>query len=274
MIHHVNSPVAEDILDLAHGHYRQPPAVESIQNGIPKGRDGIVPAVFRAGILSGGAGKGPGDDPAHQVVPHQHLPGDLTNAVQLLQRDNALMSGYLKDAVCGGINDGLAGFDMLIAQPLDDLCAGSYTVAQSTPADLLFKRLHDLFGEAMRISLKRMGLYQSCDLPVSGSRVLSGGMFHKAPVNAFRMCHFQTSACRVFDVSHTHLLQIRDLKLRTVIQNMSQRIRTLVPILCSIRHLADAQAVKYDNNGSSNHKYHPCFLICSGMHCRKSSEIS
>ena len=90
VVHHVDAPVAEDVLDLADGHHREALGVEAVQNGVFEGRDGVVLPVLRADIVAVLLREGAGDDPAHEIFALKHLSGDLADAVELLQGNNLL----------------------------------------------------------------------------------------------------------------------------------------------------------------------------------------
>ena len=65
------APVIENILDLAHAQHVEVFFLQNVQQGIPRGIQGEIPAIPRAHEGARFAFEGTGDDPAHRVFAHQ-----------------------------------------------------------------------------------------------------------------------------------------------------------------------------------------------------------
>ena len=257
VVHQVDTSVAEDVLDLADGHHGEALGVEAVQDGVLKGRDGVILPVLGADVLPVLFRKGTGDDPAHQVFALQHLPGDLADAIELLKGDDLFAGGHLEHAVGGGVNYGLAGRYVLVAQALDDLGAAGYLVAQGAPADLRLELVHEDLGEAVGEGLEGGLLDEARHLPVTAGGVLGVGHLHALAVSALHgsLPPGQRAALYVADTQFAHVGDVQGMALL----DMAQGVGPHVVEFHGVGQLADAHAVQNDQNSSLAHMYSSWF---------------
>ena len=95
--------------------------------------------------------KGTGDDPSHCVLTLHDRAGNPAVFIQLLERNLLLVGCNLKDAVRRGVDNQIAGLQMLFPVVVDDLCAGVRTVAQNSSAGALCQLLDDSLRKAVGI---------------------------------------------------------------------------------------------------------------------------
>ena len=178
-----HTPSGKNIVDLADADDVFPDSHQDIQDGISGRRQGEIMAVDRSckGML---AHEGTGNDTAHAVFTLKQIPSRLAMAVQLLHGHNRFMGSDLEHAVGRGVDDQLAGGDVLLAVVLDDLGAGIGQITQRAPPGSSFKLCHDLPGEALGISGHSLLGDHARQLPVPHGGILSGGLLHQSAVAA------------------------------------------------------------------------------------------
>src|SRR5436309_11524729 len=113
------------------------------------------------------------DNATHGVIAGEHVPGKLADMVELIERDDILVSGDLEDAIRRGVEDGATGAHVLIAQFFDDFGAGRWLVAQHFAPDELLKLRYNVGREAMRVGRKRFAQHDAGHFPVAGGTVLA-----------------------------------------------------------------------------------------------------
>ena len=135
---------------------------------------GIVVAARRARKVSRWTREGPRNDAADAMRPIQQFSRNLAHPVQLGDGNHIFVRGDLKNAVARGVDDGLAGAHMLVAQFLDDFGAGSRLVAESLASDLLFEFSDELRRETLADKPERPGQPDAGHLPMPGGGVFAG----------------------------------------------------------------------------------------------------
>ena len=128
------------------------------------------------------------------LILHGDLTGNLTAAIQVLKVKGLLISAYLKDRVCGGVDDHGACVDFFFAQLFNNLRAACAFVSNYALAAALLK-LCDQFRRKSVICKgdKGFGCSDSHHFPVPGHSVLAVAGFCNAHVAAHRMLH----ACHI-----------------------------------------------------------------------------
>ena len=203
-----NALAGKDIVDLAHADGVQPGLLQHIQHGVPGGRDGIVMAAGGAAeIVGAGALKGAGDDTAHGVLAGEHFPGNLAVAIKLLHRHNGLVGGDLEYAVGAGVDDQLAGAQMLFPVIPDHIGAGIGQVAEHAPAGALFKLPDHLVGEAIGIGGQRLGADQTGDLPMADGGILALAALLQAAKGGLGLVHVPAFG-GALDIEHSQPGQV------------------------------------------------------------------
>ena len=84
------------------------------------------------------------------------------------------MGGDLKDGVARGVDDGLAGANVLLAKFLDDFGAGGGFVADGAAADLAFEFLDDLARESVLVDGEGLIEPDASHFPMARGRVFAG----------------------------------------------------------------------------------------------------
>src|SRR5688500_16968683 len=123
--------MGEDVADLADGDHGAAGFAQRVEDGVGRWRRGEILAI--AGALEttfGRADEGPGGGANDLVVVAEFAP-DLAEIVEPLQPEGFLVGRDLQHAVDGGVDDGLAGAQMLYGEFLDDGRAGSMLVAEN-----------------------------------------------------------------------------------------------------------------------------------------------
>jgi hypothetical protein len=113
------------------------------------------------------------DDAAYTHPARHQLVRNLTEAIELWDRNHLLVRRDLKHAVRRGIDNGITGPQVLRPQLRDDGRARGSFVAEGAPADASLELGDDWRGKSVREDRKRMVEYEAHQLPVPGDRVLS-----------------------------------------------------------------------------------------------------
>ena len=158
-------------------------------------------------------------------------------------------------AVRGGVDDGLAGPHVLVAQSLDDLGAAGHLVAQGAPADLRLELIHEGLREAVGEGLEGGLLDEARHLPMPAGGVLGVGHLHALAEGAFHgaLPLGQGAALDVADAQFAHVGDVQGVPLLDVAQGVG-------PHVVEFRRVgqgADAHAVQHDQDGSFAHRYAP-----------------
>jgi hypothetical protein len=103
----------------------------------------------------------------------ENLARHATGTVQLVERDDLLVGGNLEDGIAAGVNDEVAGADVLVAELLEDGRPRGRPVAEDPAAGAAPERVEDLGREALGKEGERFVDAQPGDLPVAGRCVLA-----------------------------------------------------------------------------------------------------
>src|SRR5580765_6803383 len=126
--------------------------------------------------MSGLSGEWASDDAANAVRAVEELSSDLAHAIQIGDGYHLFVRGNLKDAVAGGVHDGLAGTNVLFTKLLDDFRAGGGFVTQGFATDLPFELVDNFARKSMRVDRKCLVEPNAGHFPMTGGRILSGRM--------------------------------------------------------------------------------------------------
>ena len=122
--------MGEDVADLADADDPAAARDQPVEQRRFGRRDGVVAPV--GGALEGRGGladERPRDDPA-DIQRIDQLAHDLAELIKPLEAEMGLVRGDLEDRIGGCVADRLAGPDVLLAEPLDDLGSRRMAVAQ------------------------------------------------------------------------------------------------------------------------------------------------
>ena len=109
---------------------------------------------------------------------------------RLTQRNDVVMGGNLKHAVCRRVDDGLLRTEMVRPEAFDDFRARRNFVADIAVACLCREQVHQLFGERVGKGRERVVYGISHEFPMAARRVLSGGNFLHEAVRACDICRY------------------------------------------------------------------------------------
>jgi len=127
-------------------------------------------------------------DHAADIVWLDQLEGRFAHGVQALQAEVFFVGGDLHHRVARGIDDDLAGGDMLVAVLVDDVGARGVTVAQvAHQVHLLLQRVGQLLREGRHVAREVApveGDRHAGDFPVAALRILAGGLLARRTVGA------------------------------------------------------------------------------------------
>jgi len=111
----------------------------------------------------------------------QDPPSDPADLIQPLDGHGPLVASHLEDTVSTGVQDGLAGAEVLFPQVSDDVGSRGRIVAQDAHAEGLLEGCDQIGGETIRIGWEGAIHQDAHHLPVPGHRVLAAhGAFLQA----------------------------------------------------------------------------------------------
>jgi hypothetical protein len=137
------------------------------------GREGVVAALLGAEERPGVAVEGAGDHPPDGMLALEQPAGLPAPAVELVEGDDPLVGGDLEHRVGRGVDDRLAGLQVLGAELLDDLGARGWLVAEDAAADGVGEGIDHLGREPVGIGRERLVEDDAHHLPVAGGGVLA-----------------------------------------------------------------------------------------------------
>ena len=179
------------------------------------------------------------------MFPGEDGAGFFAHFIELLRRIEFLVAGDLEHTVTGGIHNGVAGADVLLAQLIQNGGTAGGSVAQRLGADGSLKGIHHFRRKAFRIQWKGLFQLNAHQFPVAGGGILASGGFHGAAIHAsafggHRIAH-------AINAAKAHGLHPRQAGSLLFI-NMAKGIGTRVAIGSRVRQSASAHAVQYDQN--------------------------
>ena len=250
----VDAAVDEDVVDLPHRPDIQPGVEELIEHGIGLGRAGVIAAVLGAlEVFRIGAHKRPGDHPPHRVLAREDLAGFLADLVKFRDRDHIFMGRNLENAVSRGVDDRLAGAQVLLAQLLKDHGAGGRVIPQGAAADLFLKFIHDLGRKPVRISRRRFRQVNAHHLPMTLDGILAGREGLHLAITALGGIGWGHAFNRghIADADRAHVGQADPAQHPG---DVADRVGTHIAVIRGIRRFADAHPVQNNNRYSFKHK--------------------
>ena len=153
---------------------------------------------------------------------------------------------------------------MFLAVIADDIGAAVRLIAEEFLARCLFERVHDFFGEAVRISGLSLVRDDPCNLPVSYSGILACGYFADSGVRTYRgrnevlgvfIC-FYAGIVFAVDREKSHFRKIRE-SIVGVREHCCQCVAACISEFCGIRCAADTKTVQnYKKNTFSHISLH------------------
>ena len=186
---------------------------------------------------------------------------DAAVLVELLGRHHVLVRRDLEDTVCRGVDDELAGLELLATIVLDHLRAGVRLVAKDPTARLALELVQHLPREAVGICGEALGRDDAGHLPVPHRGVLASGGLAKAGKRAGGRgnrleVHVVGGLERALDVEEAERRHVGDVKLARG-GTGAQCVAPLVAPLRGIWLGANAKAVKDDQKYAPAHVTSP-----------------
>ena len=264
--HPARGPVGEDVGDLADGDDGASGCRGMIEQGGARRLDGEVAAV--GGAREGG--RVAADERPRYDAPDVQRIGKLTrdgaHLVKAIQAEGRLMGSDLDDGVDGGVDDGLAGSEVLSAQRLDDLDAGGVAIAenarQAATADQGFgkarREARNGIGEVTPVEVQR----QARNFPMAGRRVLAPGPFRRAAPLGLRALGArqpggEIAARELTGMAEAEVEQMgnaeRPAGSGTRSGDMTNGIRTIIAIARCVGRAADTDGIEYEKEGARHH---------------------
>src|SRR3989442_9738839 len=133
----------KEILDLANADDLLAAGLKQVEQCCSQRSKREIAAVLSAPERSWFAGERSSDNASDSVFTCKHTTCNFTDMIQFCKWDNILVSRYLEDAIGGGIEDGVAGTNVFLAEFFDDLCTRCRLVADHLAANRLFKRRYE-----------------------------------------------------------------------------------------------------------------------------------
>ena len=165
------------IARLSDAHDRNVRARQQIQQCVTERLERVVMPIGRPGKRTGHPHEWPGDHASHAEPSADHVEGNLADSVLLGNRNDVFVRGNLKHAVGGGVDDRLAGLDVLDAEALDDFGAGGDDVADRAAADPPLELSDEIGRKPVRKRRKRPVEDDAHHLPMPGYGILSRRRF-------------------------------------------------------------------------------------------------
>ena len=169
-----DAAVRKDVIDLANGEHVLSGLLEHVEH---RGSGGLKREVVSAGRalevrpLPRVRAR---DDAGNAMLAREDLPRDAAVLVELLGRHHVLVGRNLEDAVGRGVDNELAGLELLATVVLNDLRAGIGLVAEHPTARLARELVQHLLGEAVGVRWEALGRDDARHLPVPHRGVLPG----------------------------------------------------------------------------------------------------
>src|SRR5260370_22013072 len=114
----------------------------------------------------------PGDHAPDPMRSIEQSPCDFAHPIEFVDRNHVFMRSNLKDAVAGGVDDGLSGSHMLFAKLFDDFRSRRWLVSDGFSADEIFEFFDQLAGKSVPVYWQGVVAPHSGHLPCPGARLL------------------------------------------------------------------------------------------------------
>ena len=244
----------EQVVHLADPDAGNPPLRQEIQQRLPHRLDREVAAVRRARVSAGAPHERPRDHPAHRLIPHQQLPGDLAGAVQLVQRHHRFVRRHLEDRVRGRVHDPLPGLLVLRPQLGNDRRSRRGGIAQPAAPGALRELVEQRLGEPLGIRPERPFQQHAADLPVSGRAVLPLRSRQRDAVRSGGT-HLRRQAGHATAPPQPQSLEMGQLQAAYRPGHIAERVAPLVAVSRLVGSGADAEPVEDDDRSAPIHSY-------------------
>ena len=194
------------------------------------------------------AAERPRDHAADGVLARHDLARGGAGRIELGGRDLVDVRGDLQHRVRRGVDDQVAGREVLRAEVVDHRGAAVGPVAQDAAAGAVDQLVEDLVREAVRVRAQRARRDDAHQLPVAGDRVLARPERVQPPVDdAVRR---RRHARQRHDVAEPEALQDRQVEPAGGLGDVAERVRARVAVVGRVGQLARPAGVDDDDEGS------------------------
>ena len=176
-----NAAAAENISDLSHARHGDARRRKPVEQRFAGRFERIVASVGRAGKFPSRMYEGARDDPADSSVTRHNAARRFTDRVQPFQRNDGRVCRDLQDGIRRCIEDRSARAQMLWAEPLNDLRAGSDLIAQKAYTCRPFEIRHYVRRKS-RINAVWALQHEAGKFIMPRRRILGGRLFPQARI--------------------------------------------------------------------------------------------
>ena len=207
-----NAFSGEDIKNLSDADGRKTLFHKDIKRGILRRNKGIIVASAGAVKIRIFTFKRSCNNSSDSVFALEERTGFFAKFIKFFKWNYILMCGNLENAVRGGINDGLSGFNMLFSEISDYLGSAAGFVAKDIKTCCLFEHIDNFLRKTFGICGESFFGNKSGKFPMSGGGVFSHAHFIKAAKCAKGFfCFFDGR--NAFDISKTEAYHIGNIEL-------------------------------------------------------------
>src|SRR5687767_115642 len=209
----------------------------------------------------------PRDDARYIVGRNQHLASRAARLIELIERDDALMGGYLKYRIGRRVHDELPGSDMLGAESVDHLGAARGDVADDTASHAPLERRYHLRRKPIGIGGEGSAKADAADLPVPGRAVLPRRRRAHAPPRAARR-PAPIHPLQWCNTAEPERFQLRKVEPPDGAREIAERVAAGISVIGGVGRRPNANAVEHDHDRAMRHVRAPSRRYTRGMRPR------
>ena len=175
------------------------------------------------------------------LILHGQFPSNLTAAIQVGKIKCLFISTDLHYRIRRSIDNHRSCIDFFLTKFLDDFCSTGTLISNHTLATSLFQFIDQFFRKTCFCkSNKRLLCIDSHHFPVACHCILSIAGLPNSHIAANRIFHaFHRTT--LMQIQHSKFLKIWNIQSSHLIQDMSERIHTLIAKFLRIRHCSNPQ---------------------------------
>ena len=258
----------KDIVDLAYADYHEALLLKCVEYCLARRLQAVVVTSHRP-LIRPFALERSCNYAAYAVLALHDLSGLVADVIELLDRNDVLVSRDLQNAVSARVDDEISGLNVMLAVVPYDICAGIGLVADYPSARSLGQLVQDLLREALVICRERFRRYHARHLPVAYRRVLAAGLLVHAAVAAVDLV-LRIIERRTRDVLESELFHDRHVHLAALVA-AAESIGSGIAEVSRVRSASDARAVEHYPEYSLAHYSFPSFSFSSAIIMRIAS---
>ena len=213
-----------------------------------RGRHRKITAVGRSRECARTADERPGDDSAKTVTLNGELERDCVDSILLVDGNHILVSGNLKHAVRGCVDDGLSRADVLGAELVDNRRPRRCVIAERAASDSRFERVDERLWKA----IGKHGNGRSSTMPIISQCPVTEsfpGDISAIRPTAARGASRPASPPIAGDMGKTERAEGRDAQ-RDGARDVSERVAAFIAVHRRVGQRAGANAVEHEDDDS------------------------